>query len=105
MLTRIKNTKRWKRMGGLCILMPLRELLPFLLLLTTIISSLPVKAQDSRELEQERGASKKFKGAHPPHELVRTRMSALRPGLLGVHPRVYVTGQEPAPLRERARPT
>ena len=92
-------------MGGLCILMPLRELLPFLLLLTTIISSLPVKAQDSRELEQERIASKKFKGEHPLNELMRTRKSALRPELLGVHPRVYVTDQELALLRERARTT
>ena len=34
---------------------------------------------------------------------MRTRKSALRPELLGVHPRVYVTDKELAELRERAR--
>jgi hypothetical protein len=60
-------------------------------------------AQDARELEQERAASKRLKGEHPLIELMRTRKSTLRPELLGVHPRVYVTDQELAELRERAR--
>ena len=51
-------------------------------------------AQDARELQQERTASKKLKGEHPLLELMRTRKSALRPDLLGVHPRVYVTDKE-----------
>src|SRR5690348_11285527 len=72
---------------------PWREILSLFLLLTTITSSLPARAQDSRELEQERTASKKLKGEHPLDELMRTRKSALRPELLGVHPRVYVTDQ------------
>jgi hypothetical protein len=103
MLTRIKNTKRSKHTRGLRTPLPLRKLLPFLLLLTMIISSWPVRAQDSRELEQERTTSKKLTGEHPLNELMRTRKSALRPELLGVHPRVYVTDQELALLRERAR--
>ncbi|MDX6288243.1 MAG: hypothetical protein QOH42_42 [Blastocatellia bacterium] len=60
-------------------------------------------AQDARELEQERAASKQLKGEHPLLELMRTRKSALRPELLGVHPRVYVTDKELADLRQRAR--
>src|SRR6267142_5506375 len=63
----------------------------------------PVCAQDARELEQERTASKKLKGEHPLIELMRTRKSAIRPELFGVHPRVYVTDKELAELRERAR--
>ncbi len=62
-------------------------------------------AQDARELEQERIASKKLKGEHPLSELMRTRTSTLRPQLLGVHPRVYVTEQHLVELRERARGT
>lgn len=60
-------------------------------------------AQDARELEQERAASKQLKGEHPLLELMRARKSALRPELLGVHPRVYVTDKELADLRQRAR--
>jgi len=63
----------------------------------------PLFAQDARELEQERTASKKLKGEHPLIELMRTRQSALRPELMGVHPRVYVTEKELADLRQRAR--
>jgi len=60
-------------------------------------------AQDARELQQERAASKNLKGEHPLTELMRTRKSTLRPELLGVHPRVYVTDKELADLRQRAR--
>src|SRR6267142_6704537 len=63
----------------------------------------PVCAQDARELEQERTASNKLKGEHPLIELMRSRKSALRPELVGVHPRVYVTDKELAELRERSR--
>ncbi|HEY0431620.1 MAG TPA: hypothetical protein VGC61_07365, partial [Pyrinomonadaceae bacterium] len=63
----------------------------------------PLFAQDARELEQERTASKKLKGEHPLTKLMRTRNSGLRSELLGVHPRVYVTDKELAELRERAR--
>jgi hypothetical protein len=60
-------------------------------------------AQDARELAEERAASKKLKGEHPLLELMRTRKSTLRPELLGVHPRVYVTNIELDNLRQRAR--
>jgi len=63
----------------------------------------PLLAQDARELEQERTASKTLKGEHPLLELIRTRKSTLRPELLGVHPRVYVTDKELAELRQRSR--
>ena len=74
-----------------------------LTLAASILLTIPVSAQDARELEQERTASNKLKGEHPLVELMRTRKSALRPELIGVHPRVYVTDKELADLRERAR--
>src|SRR5258705_2088496 len=72
----------------------------FLLPLTAIA---PLLAQDARELQEEKLASKKLKGEHPLIELMRTRKSTLRPELMGVHPRVYVTDKELAELRDRAR--
>jgi hypothetical protein len=74
-----------------------------LALASSLFSNVPSRAQDARELEQERGASRKLKGEHPLIELMRTRKSALRPELMGVHPRVYVTDKELAELRLRAR--
>jgi len=62
-------------------------------------------AQDARELEQERTSSSKLKGEHPLVELMRSRKSSLRPALVGVHPRVYVTDSEIEELRRRARTT
>ncbi|MEK6335601.1 MAG: DUF4962 domain-containing protein [Acidobacteriota bacterium] len=78
-------------------------MLVILLTLASIILPASLLAQDVRELEQERAASKKLKGEHPLFELMRTRKSDLRPELLGVHPRVYVTDKELVELRERAR--
>jgi hypothetical protein len=79
-----------------------RRLLALVLISHTLL--VPVLlAQDARELEQERAASKKLKGEHPLFELMRTRKSTLRRELVGVHPRVYVTEQELVELRERAR--
>src|SRR5437763_1244469 len=78
-------------------------------LIITLASSLfpnfPSLAQDARELQQERSASNKVRGEHPLLELMRTRKSTLRPELMGVHPRVYVTDKELAELRIRARTT
>src|SRR5882672_10896885 len=74
-----------------------------LTLASTILPVVPLLAQDARELEQERTASKTLKGEHPLLELMRTRKSTLRPELLGVHPRVYVTDKELADLRQRSR--
>ncbi|HKO96777.1 MAG TPA: DUF4962 domain-containing protein [Pyrinomonadaceae bacterium] len=67
-----------------------------------VFPTVPLLAQDARELEQERTASKKLKGEHPLLELMRTRKSALRSELIGVHPRVYVTDKQLSELRERA---
>lgn len=83
-----------------------REVSLIVLIVTLASSLLPIApslAQDARELEQERVASKRLTGEHPLVELMRTRKSALRPELLGVHPRVYVTDKELSELRERAR--
>ena len=81
----------------------------FSVLIITLASSLfpnfPSLAQDARELQQERSASNKVRGEHPLVELMRTRKSTLRPELMGVHPRVYVTDKELAELRIRARTT
>ena len=71
--------------------------------LISAIFPLPIRAQDARELQQERAASNKLKGEHPLFELMRTRKSTLRPELMGVHPRVYVTNKEIVELRQRAR--
>ncbi len=73
------------------------------LALVSIILPARLLAQDARELQQERAASNKLKGEHPLFELMRTRKSTLRPELMGVHPRVYVTDKEIAELRQRAR--
>ena len=80
-----------------------QTLLCLLALVSIIFSSVPSFAQDARELEQERTANSNLKGEHPLFELMRTRKSALRPELLGVHPRVYVTEKELVELRVHAR--
>ena len=75
------------------------------LLFLPLAAIAPLLAQDARELHEEKLASKKLKGEHPLVELMRTRKSALKPELVGVHPRVYVTESELKVLRERARTT
>lgn len=79
-----------------------QRLLVIALTFVATIYPLLSRAQDARELEQERAASNKLKGEHPLLELMRTRKSSLRPDLMGVHPRVYVTDKEIAELRQRA---
>jgi hypothetical protein len=71
-----------------------RLILVITLLFAASIFPVASLAQDARELEQERTASNRLKGEHPLIELMRTRKSTLRPELLGVHPRVYVTDKE-----------
>src|SRR3989442_1169160 len=70
-----------------------------------ILPSAKLFAQDARELQAEKIVRKKLKGEHPLVELMRARKSSLRPELLGVHPRVYVTDKELEELRRRARTT
>jgi len=72
------------------------------LLLSTVSSA---GAQDVRELQDEKTTSNKVKGEHPLTALMRSRKSALRPELVGVHPRVYVTDKEFDDLRQRAHTT
>src|SRR5436190_6134279 len=84
---------------------PMRKVLIAILLLSYAVPLSVTSAQDARELQQERAASNKLKGEHPLLELMRTRKSTLRPELVGVHPRVYVTDKEIAELRERSRTT
>ena len=88
--------------------MPLREILfPSLICvaLTSATSILNANAQDARELDREKTASKNLTGEHPLVELMRSRKSSLRPELMGVHPRVYVTAAELKTLRQRTRAT
>src|SRR5947208_9400636 len=82
-----------------------RAILSLLLVFGSLTSCVPLSAQDARELQQERSASNKVRGEHPLVELMRTRKSTLRPEVMGVHPRVYVTDKELAELRIRARTT
>jgi len=74
-------------------------------LLQVVCPHFPVTAQDARELEQERATSRNLKGEHPLVQLMKSRPSTLRPELVGVHPRVYVTDKEIAELQQRARTT
>ena len=54
-----------------------------LTLAATTLPVVPSRAQDARELEQERAASKKLKGEHPLIELMRTRKSASAARIVG----------------------
>jgi hypothetical protein len=79
-----------------------KSILSVLLVLACVY---PLFAQDARELKEEQTASKKLKGEHPLAALMRTRKSNLRPELVGVHPRVYLTEHELAELRKRSTTT
>src|SRR4051812_34202578 len=79
------------------------KLLIAFVLVAAVQPVIPTLSQDARELDQERAASRKLKGEHPLIQLMKTLKSDLRPELLGVHPRVYVTDKELAELRQRAR--
>src|SRR5713101_6813757 len=85
-----------------------RKIWPITVILLILSLVLPIAtsfAQDQRELEAEKIKSNKLKGEHPLVELMRSRKSSLRPELMGVHPRVYVTDKELEELRQRARTT
>jgi hypothetical protein len=77
----------------------------WLICLVVSVNTQPLVAQDARELQQEKVASKKLKGEHPLVEVMRTRKSALKPELANIHPRVYVTEKELDDLRVRAHST
>jgi hypothetical protein len=59
-----------------------------------LVSMFPIRAQDSQELKAEREASVRLKGEHPLVAIAKSKPSALRPELAGVHPRVFMTQAE-----------
>jgi hypothetical protein len=59
-------------------------------------------SQDSQELKAELEASRKLTGEHPLIALARSKPSTLRPELVGVHPRVFVTQAEIERLKQKA---
>ena len=71
-----------------------------LIILICVISG---ASQDSQELEAERSASLKLKGEHPLIALMRSKPSSLRPELVGVHPRVFLTQAEIESLKLKAQ--
>jgi len=81
------------------------SVLAFTLLALVLSTFLSVVGQDVRELQDEKTTSPRVKGEHPLLSLMRARKSALKPELVGVHPRVYVTAKEIELLRQRARTT
>ena len=60
-------------------------------------------AQDSQELEAESAASVRLKGEHPLVALIKSKPSSLRPELVGVHPRVFLTQAEIDGLKQKMR--
>ena len=71
-----------------------------LILLAFVISGL---SQDRLELEAERSSPVKLKGEHPLVALIKSKSSSLRPELVGVHPRVFLTQAEIDHLRKKKR--
>jgi hypothetical protein len=60
------------------------------------------QSQDSQELKAEREASARLKGEHPLIQIAKSRTSNLRPELVGVHPRVFVTQDEIETLKGKS---
>jgi hypothetical protein len=60
------------------------------------------RSQDTQELAAERNASKRLKGEHPLIALEKSRPSSLKPELVGVHPRVFLTQSEIDALKQKA---
>ncbi|MFL6468701.1 MAG: hypothetical protein ACJ72Z_12155, partial [Pyrinomonadaceae bacterium] len=58
-------------------------------------------SQDSQELKAEREASQKLKGEHPLVAIAKSKPSTLRPELVGVHPRVFLTQAEIDQLKRK----
>ena len=60
-------------------------------------------AQDKQELEAERKASERLKGEHPLEQLIKTKTSAIKPELKGVHPRVFMTQSDIDALKAKTK--
>ncbi len=63
------------------------------------------QAQDARDPRAEKVISRKQEAEHPLVKLMAERRASLRPELMGIHPRVYMTDRELGTLRGRARTT
>jgi hypothetical protein len=83
-----------------------RILIPLIVISSALpLFAVSLLAQDNRELQGEKKINEKLKGEHPLLQLMRTRRSALRETLVGVHPRVYVTDGELKELRQKTHST
>lgn len=73
------------------------------LILTLLLSAFCIAAyaQDSQELKAEREANQRVKGEHPLLAIAKSKPSTLRPELVGVHPRVFLTQAEIDKLKEK----
>lgn len=71
------------------------------LIISSLISA--AFAQDKQELEAERKAGEKLKGEHPLVNLMKTKPSSLKPELVGVHPRVFLTQAEIDALKDKTK--
>ena len=60
-------------------------------------------AQDAQELAAEKAANTKLKGEHPLVQIAKSKPSTLRKELVGVHPRVYITQEDIAELKAKAK--
>lgn len=80
----------------------IKKLIIYSLIITITAASIAF-AQDRQELEAEKQANAKLAGNHPLFELMRTKNSALKPELKGVHPRVYMTQREIDGLRAKMK--
>ncbi len=74
-----------------------------LVLITMLLLALGSFAQDKQELAAEKAANTKLKGEHPLVAIAKSKPSALRKGLEGVHPRVYMTQADIDALKEKAK--
>lgn len=72
----------------------LKKIFSYGLIVTIFAASSAAFAQDKQELEAEKRANAGLKGEHPLFALMKTRQSALKPELKGVHPRVFLTQGE-----------
>lgn len=71
------------------------------ILLIISFLAVPVLSQDKQEIEAERQASTKLKGEHPLIAIAKSKPSSLKPELVSVHPRVFVTQAEIEKLKAK----
>ncbi|MEP6944301.1 MAG: DUF4962 domain-containing protein [Acidobacteriota bacterium] len=74
-----------------------------ILALIVLVFVAATSAQDTQELKAEREASKRLKGEHPLVAIEKSAVSSLRPELVGVHPRVFLTQAEIDQLKAKAK--